>query len=467
MVREVVIVQVGQCGNQIGRRFWTEQLNEAVVGGRTDGGFYESAMSALFRNVDVRYTPAVELSIGSVLSTLRARAIMIDTEQGVVSETFRDPIIGDLFEEAQLITDTSGAGNNWAHGYMVYGRTHGDDVEEATRRVLEGCDSPQAFIFLHSICGGTGSGLGSFVLEQLQDFFPELCRLNVAVFPSGNDEDVITAPYNAVLSMQQLTQVSDSVIPLENSAMLKYCSRHTHLESLPLAKKRSTGFDEVNDVAAQFLSHLMAGTRYSGDLNVDVNEISTNLVPFPQLKYLTASFAPLSSTWPEAKIQHYRCDPTKMNKEVQRLIYNAFAPDSKLVATHENEGANEITLACALLARGDVVSTDMMVATECLKPKHFLPDWNPDGFKIGICASPPPRSPSAVLCLENSTAIMRNFEKLRGRFNKLFQARAMLHHYTSFVEEDVIRDALYGLDQLIHSYKTAQVFVGSGRDNTK
>jgi len=456
-----VVVQIGQCGNQIGRRFWAEQLNEAAVSGRAHGSCYDSAMSALFRNVDVRSTPAVELSTTSALSTLRARALMIDTEQGVVSEICRDPVVGDLFEEAQLITDTSGAGNNWAHGYMVYGRTLGDDVEEAMRQVLEVCDSPQAFIFLHSICGGTGSGLGSFVLEQLRDSVPELCRLNVAVFPSSNDEDVITAPYNAVLSMQQLTQMSDSVVPLENSAMLKYCLRRPHVEPLPLAKRSLTGFDEVNDVAAQFLSHLMAGTRYSGDLNLDVNEIATNLVPFPRLKYLTASFAPLFSTWPEAKSQHYG-NPTQTNelfcqsKEVQRLISNAFASDSKLVTTYGNEGANETTLACALFARGDIVSADMMVATDGLKPKYYLPDWNPDGFKIGICASPPSRSPRAVLCLGNSTAITTNFEELRSRFNKFFQARAMLHHYTSFVEEDFIKDALSDLDNLILGYRAVR-----------
>jgi tubulin epsilon len=304
MVREAVIVQMGQCGNQIGRRFWAEQLNEAVVCGRAHGSFFDSAMSALFRNLDVRYAPAVELTMGSALSTLRARALMIDTEQGVVSQTMRDPIVGDLFEETQLITDTGGAGNNWAHGYMVHGCRLSDNIEEATRLILE-ADSPQAFIFLHSICGGTGSGLGSFVLEQLRDSFPELCRLNITVFPSGKDEDVITAPYNAVLSTQKLTQVSDSVVPLDNSAMLKYCSRYTHVEPSPLAKQ-PCGFDEVNDVAAQFLSHLMAGARYNGDLNVDVNEISTNLVPFQQLKYLTASFAPLCSTGPAAEGQHHK-----------------------------------------------------------------------------------------------------------------------------------------------------------------
>jgi tubulin epsilon len=33
--------------------------------------------------------------------------------------------------------------------------------------------------------------------------------------------------------------------------------------------------------------------RFEGSLNVDINEISMNLVPFPRLKYLLSSITPL------------------------------------------------------------------------------------------------------------------------------------------------------------------------------
>jgi tubulin epsilon len=93
MVREMVTVQVGQCGNQIGRRFWAELLHEAAAqqqaSGGAGGGTYDAAMSAFFRNVDARYEPPAELAVGAPLSSLRARALLIDTEEGVVSETLR------------------------------------------------------------------------------------------------------------------------------------------------------------------------------------------------------------------------------------------------------------------------------------------------------------------------------------------------------------------------------------------
>ena len=41
----------------------------------------------------------------------------------------------------------------------------------------------------------TGSGLGTFVLEMLEDIYPEVYRFTTCVFPS-KDDDVITSPYN-------------------------------------------------------------------------------------------------------------------------------------------------------------------------------------------------------------------------------------------------------------------------------
>ena len=40
-------------------------------------------------------------------------------------------------------------------------------------REAEGSDSLEAFILCHSIAGGTGSGLGSYILERLNDRYPK------------------------------------------------------------------------------------------------------------------------------------------------------------------------------------------------------------------------------------------------------------------------------------------------------
>ncbi|OXB77050.1 UNVERIFIED_CONTAM: hypothetical protein H355_007697, partial [Colinus virginianus] len=64
----------------------------------------------------------------------------------------------------------------------------------------------------------TGSGLGTFVLNLLEDEFPEVYRFVTSVYPSGED-DVITSPYNSVLAMKELNEHADCVLPIENESL--------------------------------------------------------------------------------------------------------------------------------------------------------------------------------------------------------------------------------------------------------
>lgn len=51
----------------------------------------------------------------------------------------------------------------------------------------------------------------------------------------------------------------------------------------------------MNQIIAHLLSNLTSSMRFSGNLNVDLNEITMNLVPFPKLHFLLSSISPLSS----------------------------------------------------------------------------------------------------------------------------------------------------------------------------
>ena len=48
----------------------------------------------------------------------------------------------------------------------------------------------------------------------------------------------------------------------------------------------------MNGIAANLLLNLTAGMRFDGALNVDINEVTTNLVPFPKLHFLLSSMSP-------------------------------------------------------------------------------------------------------------------------------------------------------------------------------
>ena len=132
MVREVVTIQVGQCGNQVGWRFWDLVLREHVQHNRA--GLFDESLSSFFRNVDTRHADPLEIPLGAgqpPISALRARSVLVDTEEGVVGQLMRGPL-ADLFDDRQVLTDVSGAGNNWAHGSAVYGPQHREASSSAS-----------------------------------------------------------------------------------------------------------------------------------------------------------------------------------------------------------------------------------------------------------------------------------------------------------------------------------------------
>eukprot|EP00002_Diphylleia_rotans_P019092 TRINITY_DN3697_c0_g1_i3.p2 TRINITY_DN3697_c0_g1~~TRINITY_DN3697_c0_g1_i3.p2 ORF type:complete len:218 (+),score=43.73 TRINITY_DN3697_c0_g1_i3:62-715(+) len=212
---QAITVQVGQCGNQIGNRFWDLALKEHAHYNKK--GVFDHALSSFFRNVDSRYDDPMEIPVGNgseKIRTLKARAVLIDMEEGVVNETMKGPL-GDVYDNRQLMTDVSGSGNNWAHGFYHYGPKYEDEMLERLRRPAEFCDCLQSFFLMHSLGGGTGSGVGTYILQMMQDHFPSVYRFTTAVFPSA-DDDVITSPYNSILALSKLIEHSDCVLPVEN-----------------------------------------------------------------------------------------------------------------------------------------------------------------------------------------------------------------------------------------------------------
>ena len=68
-------------------------------------------------------------------------------------------------------------------------------------------------MLLHSIAGGTGSGMGSFLLERLNDRYPKKLLTTYSVFPNNEEvSDVVVQPYNSILTLRRLTNNADCVV---------------------------------------------------------------------------------------------------------------------------------------------------------------------------------------------------------------------------------------------------------------
>lgn len=76
-------------------------------------------------------------------------------------------------------------------------------------------------MMLHSIAGGTGSGLGSYILERMNDRFPKKLIQTWSVFPDTQAADVVVNPYNSILTMRRLIENSDAVVCLQFCGVLK------------------------------------------------------------------------------------------------------------------------------------------------------------------------------------------------------------------------------------------------------
>jgi tubulin epsilon len=83
MPRELVTIQVGQCGNQIGYKFWELLLNEHSKNNKS--GVYDDAISSFFSNVDKNSS----LPVGSEINQLKARSVVVDMEEGVTNQLLK------------------------------------------------------------------------------------------------------------------------------------------------------------------------------------------------------------------------------------------------------------------------------------------------------------------------------------------------------------------------------------------
>lgn len=477
MPREILTIQVGQCGNQIAMKFWNLALKEHS----TRGVLFDDSMSSFFRND----------SENSDIPILKARALVVDTEEGVINQLMKSDL-SELFDTKQFIKGVSGAGNNWAHGHHHYGPKYCDSILEKVNKMLEECDSPQCFMFTHSIGGGTGSGLGTYIIHTLSEQYPELFKFTVTVFPS-EDDDVITSPYNTVLALNELIDHADCVMPVDNQSLIDICNRvdkdtskeitmsgtttkpQTILEAPKIiggklvkgiikqepqvvqptifTKQKEKPFDKMNSIIAHLLCNFTCSMRFEGSLNVDINDITMNLVPFPRLHFISSSISPLYHVL-DKKLEPRRSD---------QIFADIFDKNYQLISMDNYH--NGIHLANALIARGDLCISD--INYNIMKQKHKLKmvHWNHEGFKIGLCDTPPVGMNYGLLCLANTTSITDCFEGIRNRFERLYKVKAHVHHFTEYMDKSNFDTSINNLQSLIGEY--SQIGFTKSSKNTK
>ena len=72
-----------------------------------------------------------------------------------------------IFAKSHQIPGPEDAANNYARGHYTIGAEELEKTMEVIRKQVEGCEHLQAFLFNLAVGGGTGSGFGGLLSEEM------------------------------------------------------------------------------------------------------------------------------------------------------------------------------------------------------------------------------------------------------------------------------------------------------------
>lgn len=227
-------------------------------------------------NEESRYTP---------------RSILIDLEPSVIGRSIAEmPMFNP--RNVHLSDNGAGAANNWLRGHS-YASQHQEELLNLIDREMDKCDNLSTFQLFHSVAGGTGSGVGSYVLELLDDRYGSKKLINTfSIFPSNEKtSDVVVQPYNTVLTLKRLIDHSNATFVFDNDSL----NRLDNLLLNGLSSFPTKAFQGENKLISYIACGLSNPLRFPSYIYSSYESILSTLVPTPDLKFLSSAIAPNSN----------------------------------------------------------------------------------------------------------------------------------------------------------------------------
>jgi tubulin gamma len=492
MPREIITLQVGQCGNQIGSEFWKQLCLEhgispdgtlkdpwdhhpnnnyagptttmktgmptssshlssnltttSSAGGlgsaTASGGVVDDRKDVFFyQSDDDRYIP---------------RALLLDLEPRVVNKVAHIGPYRNLFNPENLFVaqEGGGAGNNWASGYRQ-GAEHYEYILDMIDRESDNSDSLEGFVLTHSIAGGTGSGMGSYLLERLNDHFPKKLIQTYSVFPSWTDQsDVVVEPYNSLLTMKRLTLNADAVVVLDNTALNRIA-----VDRLRIANPT---VDHINSLVATIMAASTTTLRYPGYMNNDWIGLLASLIPTPRCHFLMTGYTPLllpgtAESMPTNIPGTGEPDHSIRKTTVLDVMRRLAQPKNIMVSANTRSGSGCYISILNIIQGNHIDPTQIHKALQRIREKRhveipFIP-WGPASIQVALARkSPylPHRHKVSGFMLANHTSMAELFERLLKQYDRIKSRNAFLDN---FRREAVFQDSL---DEFDHSREVVQ-----------
>eukprot|EP00058_Branchiostoma_floridae_P006434 XP_002591922.1 hypothetical protein BRAFLDRAFT_280615 [Branchiostoma floridae] len=432
MPREIITLQLGQCGNQIGMEFWKQLCMEHGI---SPEGILEDYATEGTDRKDVFFYQADD-------EHYIPRSVLLDLEPRVINTILNSPY-ANLYnpENIYMSTHGGGAGNNWASGY-AQGEKVQEEVFDIIDREADGSDSLEGFVVCHSIAGGTGSGMGSYMIEKLNDRFPKKLIQTYSVFPNQDEiSDVVVQPYNSLLTLKRLTQNADCVVVLDNTALNRIAVDRLHIQN--------PSFSQINSLVSTIMSTSTTTLRYPGYMNNDLIGLIASLIPTPRLHFLMTGYTPLTTDQKAASVRK-----TTVLDVMRRLLQ----PKNMMVSTDRIRHINHCFISILNIIQGEVDPTQVHKSLQRIRERklaQFIP-WGPASIQVALSRkSPYVQSAHRVsgLMLANHTSISSLFERCLKQYDKLRKREAFLEQ---FRKENVFKD---NLDELDNSREVVQKLV--------
>jgi len=259
------------------------------------------------------------------------------------------------------------------------------------------------------------------ILERLAVDYRKKSKIGFEIYPAPSISTCIVEPYNGLLSTHWLLDHTEVSLVLDNEALYKICSSNLKIKKVQ--------YEHLNKLCAKSISCMTAALRFEGDLNVDMNEFQTNLVPFPRLHFMTSSYAPLAPS-----------DSKNANEGVWDMIQEVFKPTNFNVKYSDFDVQEDKYMAISTNFRGKVTSKEVNENIQKVKKnnKVVFVEWMPTGFKVGLNSIPCVNLEQDVLketkrtcaMIGNNVAVNRVFtERLSKKYDMMYSQRAYVHWY--------------------------------------
>ena len=410
MVREIITLQIGGTGQQIGLPFWKNLTREHGVAACE---IIPSSRSP----VEIKGDASVFFShLKSDEYVPRAIHCDLATTSGL------DPATDCLVPCKARIISHEGSENCYARAFHTTGPIVAQKALNYFRKELEMCDCLQGVQFMHSLSGGTGSGLTGLLIKSISEYLDcgAKCILySSCLVPSPSHNHLVLESFNSALSFQDLTEYCHMVLPFDSDA----------LHSLTPNAKNPFG------VVASCLSAITSSLRFPGSLSADLRKIHANVVPFKNTHFLLSSYA--ASRRPLSALE---------------LVQAALSPDAVTLSCNPQiERIDSVQgsryLASFLAYSGASLSpSEVDFATQTLQKSDsrfdpFFPDWIPNSVSASISSNG--KAPS-LACITNNTCIHSLFDRITNSFDRQLKAKSYVYLYeeSGIHSEELVRACL-------------------------